>query len=154
MQNVMIRSMELADADAKGYVHWKSCLETYQGLLDPIYFERSPLEVYQDIARAHPENTLVAELDGKIVGFSTWKASGEIYGLYVLQEAQKLGIGRRLLEAMMQPLSEAPEIWLMVLEGNDNAIGFYEHFGFRLDGYREKNKYSAVRPSLRMVRAV
>ena len=152
MKDVIIRPMEPSDADAKGYVHWKSCLETYQGLLDPGYFERSPLKAYQDIARRYPENTLVAELDGKIVGFGTWKDPGEVYGLYVLNAYQGFGIGRKLLEAMLPRLSDAPQIWLMVLDGNDRAIGFYEHMGFRLDGYREKNNYSAVHPSLRMVR--
>ena len=154
MRDVIIRAMEPADADAKGYVHWKSCLETYKGLLDQAYFDASPLEVYQRIARRYPENTLVAELDGKIVGFGTWKDAGEIYGLYVLQAYQGFGIGRRLLEALLEQLDACPGVWLMVLEGNENAIGFYAHMGFRLDGYREKNTYSAVHPSLRMVRAV
>lgn len=154
MQNVVIRPMMPADADVKGYVHWKSCLETYKGLLDPAYFENAPLAAYQAIARRFPDKTLVAEIGGRIVGFGTWKDSGEVYGLYVLQEFQGCGIGRMLLEALLEQLSPRPHIWLMVLDGNDHAIGFYEHMGFRLDGYRERNNYSAVHPSLRMVRTV
>ncbi len=154
MQHLIIRPMRLEDADAKGYVHWRSCLETYQDLLEPAYFEKSPLSVYQDIARRYPENTFVAEVDGRIAGFGTWKDTGEVYGLYVLKAYQGFGIGRLLLEAMLERLSGCPEIWLMVLDGNDQAIGFYEHMGFRLDGHREKNKYSAAHPSLRMVRTV
>ena len=112
------------------------------------------LEAYQRIARRYPENTLVAELDGKIVGFGTWKDTGEIYGLYVLRDAQGYGIGRKLLDAMLTRLSNHEQIWLEVLEGNDRAIGFYKHMGFRLDGTSYLTRFSAVHPVLRMVRAV
>ena len=94
------------------------------------------------------------EVDGKIVGFGTWKDTGEIYGLYVLRDAQGYGIGRKLLDAMLTRLSNHEQSWLEVLEGNDRAIGFYKHMGFRLDGTSYLTRFSAVHPVLRMVRAV
>ncbi len=154
MRNVSIRPMELEDAEGKGYVHWKSCLETYTGLMDPGFLAGSTLDKYHEIARRFVGTTLVAELDEKIVGFGCWDPSGEISALYVLEEAQGFGIGRRLLEAMLERLSGCEQVRLEVLEGNDRAIGFYGHMGFRLDGSGKMTKYSAVHPVLGMVRSV
>ena len=154
MRNVIIRAMELADADAKGYVHWKSCLETYTGLMDPDFLAGSTLDRYCAIARSFVETTLVAELDGQIVGFGSWDPKGEIPALYVLPDAQGYGIGRRLMDALLQQLRDCEQVRLEVLEGNNRAIGFYEHMGFRLDGTSYLARFSAVHPVLGMVRAV
>ena len=62
--------------------------------------------------------------------------------------------GRRLLETMLERLSDCKQVRLEVLEGNDRAIGFYEHMGFRLDGTSYLARFSAVHPVLGMVRAV
>ena len=154
MQNLLIRPMIPEDADGKAYVHYTSCLETYTGLMDPEFLAASTLDKYHAIALRFVETTLVAELDGKIVGFGCWDPKGEIPALYVLQDAQGYGIGRRLMEAMLERLSDCEQVRLEVLEGNDRAIGFYEHMGFRLDGTRYLTRFSAVHPVLGMVRAV
>lgn len=154
MQNVVIRPMMPADADAKAYVHYTSCLETYTGLMDPEFLAASTLDKYHAIALRFVETTLVAELDGQIVGFGCWDPKGGIPALYLLRDAQGYGIGRRLLEAMLERLSDCKQVRLEVLEGNDRAIGFYEHMGFRLDGTRYLARFSAVHPVLGMVRAV
>ena len=142
------------DADGKAYVHYTSCLETYTGLMDPEFLAASTLDKYHAIALRFVETTLVAELDGRIVGFGRWDPKGEIPALYVLRDAQGYGIGRRLMEAMLERLSDCTQVRLEVLEGNDRAIGFYEHMGFRLDGTRYLTRFSAVHPVLGMVRAV
>ena len=154
MQNVVIRPMMPADADAKAYVHYTSCLETYTGLMDPEFLAASTLDKYHAIALRFVETTLVAELDGQIVGFGCWDPKGGIPALYLLRDAQGYGIGRRLLEAMLERLSDCKQVRLEVLEGNDRAIGFYKHMGFRLDGTRYLTRFSAVHPVLGMVRAV
>ena len=154
MQNLLIRPMFPEDADGKAYVHYTSCLETYTGLMDPEFLAASTLDKYHAIALRFVETTLVAELDGRIVGFGRWDPKGEIPALYVLRDAQGYGIGRRLMEAMLERLSDCTQVRLEVLEGNDRAIGFYEHMGFRLDGTRYLTRFSAVHPVLGMVRAV
>ena len=151
---MLIRPMVPEDADAKSYVHYMSCLETYTGLMDPEFLAASTLDKYHAIALRFVETTLVAELDGRIVGFGCWTPDGEISALYILREAQGYGIGRRLMEAMLERLSDCKQVRLEVLEGNDRAIGFYEHMGFRLDGTRYLARFSAVHPVLGMVRAV
>ena len=154
MKNMVIRPMMPADAEAKAYVHRKSCQETYTGLMDPDFLAASTLDKYHAIALRFVETTLVAELDGKIVGFGCWDPKGEIPALYVLRDAQGYGIGRRLLETMLERLADCKQVRLEVLEGNDRAIGFYEHMGFRMDGTSNMTKYSAVHPVLGMIRAV
>ncbi len=137
-----IRDMRPEDMDGKSHVHWKSWHETYPGIMDEWHLARHTLEKCREITRRWPKNTVVAELDGKIVGFSVCNPRqgsdcATIAALYVLKEAQGLGIGRKLLDAVMQRLDPDEPVVLWVLKGNDHAIGFYEHYGFRLDGVVE-----------------
>ncbi len=136
-----IREMYSEDTDAKGYVHWKTWQETYIGLMDEKYLTSQTLEKCQSIARRWPENTLVAELDGKIVGFSCYgkdaSGIGEIFAIYLLKEVQGSGLGRKLMDATLHQLSDCPLVFLWVLEGNTQAIGFYKHYGFRMDGNKQ-----------------
>lgn len=151
-----IRPMTPDDADARGYVHWKSWQETYPGLMPEEALTSRSLHSRQELARRFPENTFVAELDGKIVGFSCYHPyygtdlsdCGEVQAIYILRQAQGLGIGRRLMDAALQALSEFDTIVLWVLKGNERAIGFYEHYGFRFDG---TEKVESVGTELRMI---
>lgn len=146
-----IRPMTVDDGNAKGYVHWKSWQETYTGLMDAQFLANQSLEKCQDMARRWPENTLVVELDEKIVGFGCWGrdgSSGEVMAIYLLKEAQGKGIGRKLMDEILSHLDGCDPISLWVLKGNDQAIGFYEHYGFRLDG---ASKELRIGTELRMV---
>ena len=146
---LIIREQRPEDADGKGYVHWKSWQETYFGLMHEEDITRRTLESRQKIAREHPENTFVALLDGKVVGFSCYHPYygddlpgwGEVQALYILKEAQGLGLGRKLMDAAMDALSDYGSIALWVLKGNEQAIGFYQHYGFRLDGAETELPY-------------
>ena len=151
-----IREMRPEDADSKGYVHWKSWQETYSGLIPEASLAKRTLERCQDAARRWPENTLVAELGGKIVGFACYglcrdedlPGYGEVMAIYLLREAQGLGIGKALMEAALENLSAYNAIAIWVLKGNEHAIGFYEHFGFRFDGAVQEIELGTV---LRMI---
>lgn len=157
--DVNIRPMTTEDADAKGYVHWKSWQETYPGLVDAGYLSRLTLEKCQQIAKRWPDNILLAELDGKIVGFSAYgicrnddlPACGEVFALYVLRDAQGLGIGRKLMDAALEQIAEYETIALGVLKGNEQAIGFYEHYGFYFDGITAPILLGTPNTQLRML---
>lgn len=141
-----IREMLPEDYDQKGYVHWKSWQETYTGLITPEELAKCTLEKCQNNARRWPENTLIATLDGRVVGFvchtvyrgDDLPTCGEVQAIYILEEAQGLGIGRKLMEAALEKLANYDTIALWVLQGNDHAIGFYQHFGFIPDGVSAK----------------
>ena len=151
-----IRDMGPEDADSRGYVHWKSWQETYSGLIPEASLAKRTLERCQDVARRWPENTLVAEYGGKIVGFACYGPCrdedlsdyGEVNAIYVLREAQGLGIGKALMEAALEKLSAYNSIAIWVLKGNEHAIGFYEQFGFRFDGAAQEIEVGIV---LRMI---
>lgn len=137
-----IRDMGPEDAAGKGYVHYASWQETYRGLVPETVLTRQNLARCQENARSYPENTLVADMDGKIVGFARYGPCrdsdlpdcGEVIAIYVLKEAQGLGVGRALMDAALKKLSAFPAIAIWVLKGNEQAIGFYAHYGFRFDG--------------------
>ena len=136
-----IRDMRPEDADGKGYVHYTSWQETYRGLIPDACLAKRTLERCREAARRWPENTLVADLDGKIIGFACYgvcrdedlSGCGEVITLYVLKEFQGLGIGKKLMDAALNRLASYKTIALWVLKGNSHAIGFYEHIGFRFD---------------------
>ena len=140
--NITIRDMRPDDADEKGYVHWKSWQETYSELIDSTHLEKQSLEKCRAIAHRWPDNTLVAVSDGVIIGFGCFirhdDGCGEISAIYILKESQGKGIGRMLMDALLEQLSVRGSVILWVLKGNDRAIGFYEHYGFRMNGV-EKN---------------
>lgn len=95
---------------------------------------------------------LVAEVDGKVVGVvglsvnknPRLRHSGSL-GISIRKEYQGQGIGRRLMEKIL----DLADNWLMlirvelgVLEDNEKAIKLYKSFGFELEG---KKRYSIVR---------
>lgn len=156
--NFKIREMCPEDADGKGYVHWKSWQETYPGLVDAGYLSRLTLEKCQNSAHRWPDNTLIAELNGKIVGFACYGNSqerdmpgcGEVYAIYVLKEAQGLGLGRKLMDAAVERLTQFNTVFLWVLKGNEPAIGFYSHYGFHFDGTEKEIVIGTPTTELRM----
>lgn len=141
-----IREATVLDAEQKAYVHYTSWLETYPGLMPKEYLGRLSLDNCIRIAKNHPENTLVAEVDGKIVGFSCYmenarehasiKPASEIMAIYVLKKFQKKKIGYALMMEALRRLSK-DKVVLFVLDGNDKAIEFYRKFGFKFTGHKE-----------------
>ena len=106
--NLTIRDMRPEDADEKGYVHYKTWQETYSGLIDEQYLASQTPDKCRAMAHRWPENTLLAEVDGSIVGFSCYgmddSGAGEVIAIYLLREAQGRGLGRRLMDATIERL--------------------------------------------------
>lgn len=146
-----IRRIAPEHYDGKGYVHYQAWQETYRGLMDERILENQTLERCQRIARQYPQNTLVlldrAE-NNRVAGFACYMpqagefisipGASELGALYLLEEYKGLGLGKRLMEAALEQLPN-PTVALFVLEGNERAIGFYEHMGFRFTGHRRRD---------------
>ncbi|WP_328870832.1 GNAT family N-acetyltransferase [Streptomyces sp. NBC_00287] len=95
--------------------------------------------------RHHPDDYLVAELHGRLVGytrlaFPTPLASNahvrQIQGLAVADEARGLGVGRALIRAAVEEARRrgARRLTLRVLGHNTPARKLYESEGFVVEG--------------------
>jgi len=104
-------------------------------------WERSAYEVAISIGDGPRRIALVAECSGEVVGFVISRVIGlvaEIETIAVVAEAQRGGVGSRLLQATLQEarLAGATEVELEVRPSNQAAIRLYARAGFREVGRR------------------
>lgn len=139
------------DREGRAFVHYQAWRETYPGLMPEEVLAGHTLERCRKLANdrrfSNSGNTFVAldrEDGDRVVGFAALshhardfvsvEDAGEIVALYVLRDFQGLGLGKDLLEHCLARLPRS-RIALFVLRGNEKAIGFYQHMGFRFTGH-------------------
>ncbi len=164
---VVIRQATPVDAVQLAEVHTQCWQQTYPGLMSDAFLTAlnpaDRLAMRCQLLLAPEPAAWVAWVEGSVVGFSATRtvpqgdldqdlpASGslELWGLYLLQSHQGLGLGRRLLEAALgtQPAS------LWVAAGNAKAIGFYERLGFAPDGAEDRVAEWEDLHEIRMIRS-
>jgi ribosomal protein S18 acetylase RimI-like enzyme len=141
---MFIRPATLQDAAAIAKVHVDSWRSTYQGIVPDEYLKSLNYEertVRWERVLGLVKIVIVAENDaGQIVGFANGGAErsqhpdyyGELYALYTLQDYHGRGLGKKLVRAVMDSLSEQgyTSMLLWVLADNP-AKGFYEALGGR-----------------------
>ena len=93
--------------------------------------------------------TLVCEIGGKIIGFTTHRpcgdedkdrtSVGELVAIYLIPEYWGKGIGKQMLDEVMKHFQEqgVSEVSLWVIESNQRARRFYEIAGFQTDGVKK-----------------
>ncbi len=78
--------------------------------------------------------TFVAKVGGKVVGYVDPRIDERnrrcIGAIYVAPESQGTGVGGKLLRKVLEGLGRDQDMYLDVVSYNQNAIGFYKHFGF------------------------
>lgn len=148
--DVSIRQAELTNAGGIAQVHVAAWRSAYRGLvpdetLDGLSEEDSEGRWRERIAQPWG-HIWIAEQEGRVVGYAACGASededvdrervGEVYVIYVHPEVWRRGVGTALLDEAVGRLREDgfEEAILWVLEGNQQAIGFYEAAGFEADG--------------------
>lgn len=126
---------------------WKTA---YAGIVPQDYLDSIPEGRWASKIDSPGWNTLVCEVDGNIVGTSSFCRSrfkeyadeGEIISIYFLPEYMHKGYGGQLLSVAINGLvaSGYNKIFLWVLEDNKSARKFYESQGFVLtDGVLEND---------------
>ncbi|HKC78383.1 MAG TPA: GNAT family N-acetyltransferase, partial [Gaiellaceae bacterium] len=97
---------------------------------------------------AHPDVRLVAERDGEVVGWAAltpyssrhcYRGVGDV-SVYVAEAARGSGVGRLLLEALVER-SEQAGYWTLnagLFPENEVSLHLHEACGFRLVGVRER----------------
>ena len=143
-----IRAAQIADTDAIGRLHVECWKASYRGLLpDALIDGRDPRQraaVWRG-ALAQGYGVYVVETDAEgLFGVGSCgapfhpeiQADGEITALYLLPEAQRMGIGRSLLAWMAEDLADRgfSSVGLLVLTANAPARRFYEALGGRAAG--------------------
>lgn len=91
---------------------------------DLIFFRKMIAEQYLHLVRLH----CIRNTEGHILGFSG-AAEGNLEMLFLDPAARGQGIGKQLLE---HAIREQHITKVDVNEQNEQAIGFYEHCGFRI----------------------
>ncbi len=133
----------MADAAEIARVHVATWRTAYRGLLPDDFLDSLSEPGYEARwVRAISDpgiRVYVAEESEKVVGFASGgreragepEFSGELYALYVLDEAQGRGHGRQLVRAVVDGLRETglPNMIVWVLRDNPNARRFYERLG-------------------------
>lgn len=88
-------------------------------------------------ALVSPEKILyrvIKNSSGKIVGFmhcTKEEEYNELGGIYLLNEAKGSGVGKKLMEEFLVWADKDKPCQLEVFSSNENAIGFYEKYGFK-----------------------
>ena len=140
-----LRPARSTDAHAIGGVQVSSWRSTYRGMVPDSYLDGMTVEDHSGRwARllAQGENlalTFVVEEAGRVVGFAMGgperegepRFRGELYAIYLLQEAQRRGYGRALAEAVAAALVRRglTSMLVWVLRDNLAARAFYERMG-------------------------
>src|SRR5260221_5179041 len=92
----------------------------------------------------------IATVQGIIVGYCFIKKmenKNRILSLYVLPQYQKQGIGKALMEKMLEWIENTKPIVLEVAAYNTNAINFYKSFGFK-ENVPIKNEEAALQTGI------
>jgi len=142
---VDIRPAVLADLPSLRDIHRRSSLSN-PGDRPHLLAHPEVLHLTEDAAR--DGRTCVAAVDDGVVGFATIEESAgglELIDLFVDPEWMRLGVGRRLVDAVT---SEARRRGVRRIEvtGNTHALAFYQRVGFVTDGVAE----TRFDPGLRM----
>ena len=141
---VVIRPATAYDVDAVVDVGRRTWPQTAAPIAGEDYV-RMGLAKWWTVAATRPlvvaGKATVAELDGEVVGVAVvgpLKGDLVLFRLYVVPEHQGTGIGRMLLEDVLQVARERGHriIRLSYLDGNVNAERFYRAFGFT-ESHRE-----------------
>jgi ribosomal protein S18 acetylase RimI-like enzyme len=146
---VLVRDATAGDAVHVTRVRTETWQDAYAHIFPPAQLESLTAETGLDwwrraIVEPFPHmHTLVAEVDGAVVGFAQLGKAreeeediGELFAIYVLPEASGAGAGRALMaETLARLRAEGfAEAVLWVIEDNPRTRRFYELAGWRLDG--------------------
>ena len=148
MTGIAIRPATPADAAAIAQVRVDAWRTTYRGMIPDAYLAAMKVEdstaLWQKILAAGPNSTsvFVAESDDGVVGFAAGHMlaeprhglNAELSAVYLVREAQRAGVGQRLVAtvAAAQRAHGATGLIVWVIAGNKSARAFYEKLGAEL----------------------
>lgn len=141
--NPRIRPVKSADMDAISKLEDTSFSDPF-----PSYF-------LSQLADANPDTFLVAEVNGKIVGYAVvdkWTDQQHLVSIAVSAGLRRKGVGQALLDGMIGRLREGP-LGLEVRKSNIAAIELYHKNGFTDTGLAP-SYYKDGEDAIQMVKLV
>lgn len=126
MSNVVIKKAQTADMAELAALEQ----QVFEEVVYPAFFFRQAVDLWPDLL-------LLAWQDDVLQGYIL-AAPGQygperlgILSLAVSPKAQGLGIGKKLLQTLLEALpSECRQLWLTVAPDNQPALALYQKFGF------------------------
>ncbi|WP_199880652.1 GNAT family N-acetyltransferase [Bacillus massiliglaciei] len=140
---MQIRKASFSDISSLAEVHIRSWQTTYKGIIPDRYLsamnKKNREKSWERNLNTLHNITYVAETDEKqLVGFAsggpeqshTLSYQGEIYAVYLLQNYQRRGIGKKLLTPLVQDFISKgfKDLIIWALEDNPSCL-FYEKLG-------------------------
>jgi GNAT superfamily N-acetyltransferase len=156
MSTFRLRPATPDDVPGLAHVHVATWRTAYQSLLPPAAIDARSGQVRREQwthrLAERPGRALVAELDGRVIGFADAGPSrdfdvvpeqvAELYALYVLPQHWGTRAGSALWRETRRWLVDEgyAEATLWVLEANFRARAFYENMGFEIDPHVGKTE--------------
>jgi ribosomal protein S18 acetylase RimI-like enzyme len=150
MDSLLLRRATVEDAQGIAHVSVETWKTAYSGLLPDDYLQKMSVDqrtqTWAKLLEFSPEGnqTIVAEIDGRIIGFIGIGPSsevgamefGEVYAIYVRPNYQSRGAGSQLLKEGIRILKSQGfnRATLWVLEQNISARSWYESHGWHPNG--------------------
>lgn len=147
---MMVRPARQEDAKQIAEIHVASWQAAYNGLLPEDFLNSLSVEsranYWKNVLSEETNTIAVCEKAGEVKGFvfcgkcrdedSKKIETGEIYAIYLSPDVWRKGYGTALWNKAIALLREQnfKRVTLWVLEGNERALRFYQHFGLQLDG--------------------
>jgi ribosomal protein S18 acetylase RimI-like enzyme len=159
-----IRAESAEDCDAIALLHVLAWQKAYRGLLpdevlDTLSVDEWARKRRERLGNDGPRRTIVATLDGVVVGFARFgpdryeEEFGEIQAIYVHPDYWGKGAGDALIRTALENLPQQ-EVGLWMLEGNERAQRFYARYGLHPSGTRHTYRHPGSdfdAPELRVV---
>ncbi len=139
-----------ADVKAIAEVHVRSWRSTYKGLIPDGFLSglsvAKHVKMWTKNLQETSWRTLILEEEGQIIGFAgeglardeefSDGSTGEIHGIYLLEDYWDRGLGWMLMTRALKELEMEgyKDVRIWVLKENERARAFYEKMGFVVDG--------------------
>lgn len=143
--DLIIRKMKYEDIDKIVDININDWKKAYKGIIDDnILDSLNKEEKIKKWRKSYNKaNTIVAEENGIVIGYckyddeinnEKYNIDSEIIGLYVDYNKTKMGVGKKMMEYVMNDLKNKNKnrMILWCLEENQNARRFYESMGGKL----------------------
>lgn len=134
------------DRNAVSRIYEESWRYAYRGILPQDYLDAIPGGRWAKNLDIPGWHTMVLVENGEYIGTSSFSRSrsprfpddGEVISIYLLPEHIGQGLGRLLMDAVLEELRKQgfSKAFLWVLEENGRARRFYERYGFTCTGER------------------